>query len=91
MDGVLFSAAMSIDQHLKDKKEAHGPSKFRTKNAIEEDEEKIFGRSLIPRLKRILRQDRGCVRLQIEHVFFLVESSILEEQQKNSQTMLVRK
>lgn len=83
MDKVLYNAAKSIDKHLKEIKDEHSPGKFHSNNAIgEDDEETLFCRSLIPRLRRIPRQHRGLVRLEIEQIFYKVECASLQEQQQ---------
>jgi hypothetical protein len=85
MDKVLYNAAKSIDNHLKESKDEHSPAKFNSNNAIgEDDEETLFCRSLIPRLRRIPRLHRGLVRLEIEQIFYQVECSSLQEQQRQS-------
>jgi hypothetical protein len=78
MDKVLYNAAKLIDNHLKESKDEHSPAKFHSNNAIgEDDEETLFCRSLIPRLRRIPRLHRGLVRLEIEQIFYQVECSSL--------------
>ena len=71
----------SIDNHLKESKDEHSPAKFHSNTAIgEHDEETLFCRSLIPRLKRIPHLHRGLARLEIEQIFYQVECSSLQEQ-----------
>ena len=84
MDKVHYNTATSIDKHLKESKNEHSPAKFHSNNTIwEDDEETLFCRSLIPRLRRMPHQHRGLPRLEIEQIFFQVECSGLQEQQQS--------
>ena len=67
MDKLLMTTAKSITAHLR---EAREQAALKDK---EDDEESLFCRSLIPRLKRLPNRTRATIRLQIEQLFFQSE------------------
>jgi len=67
VDKAIMSTANSIAEHLKQ----IGAKRKQTEEP--EDEDSLFCRSLVPRLKRLPSQSRAFIRLQIEHLLYQTE------------------
>ena len=67
VDKAIMSTANSIAEHLKQ----IGAKRKQTEEP--EEENSLFCRSLVPRLKRLPSQSRAFVRLQIEQLLYQTE------------------
>ena len=67
VDKAIMSTANSIAEHLKQ----IGAKRKQTEEP--EDEDSLFCKSLVPRLKRLPSQSRAFVRLQIEQLLYQTE------------------
>ena len=66
VDKAIMSTANSIAEHLKE-------IGAKRKQTEDEDEDSLFCRSLVPRLKRLPSQSRAFIRLQIEQLLYQTE------------------
>lgn len=75
VDKAILNTANSITEHLKQ----IGAKRKQTEE--QEDEDSLFCRSLVPRLKRLPPQSRTFVRLQIEQLLYQTEFTGVQPQQ----------